>query len=767
MFNKSILLIVILLNLMVYWVHGESKPEKSTSENNIDLSGVIINSINEPVKNARIYLMKDDNIYCLSDSSGNFHFTGENMVNQTLFPCYTEKVYQMGNFLYMNCNNEKVVIDIYDLLGRKAGSVNRHSLTGTYTICPLAYISSDNGGIYIVRVSIGNSTASFKFQYQADSDFSAGFEETNQFIALSLENLKSTTDDGDSLVIQHDFYKTKKIALNNLNADLGTIVLENFAEYQLAEGFEAVSSLISPEYSGGFNALYSADSVFFLINFDSLSLPNGELLVKAIPISGFEGLPQQLKFISGIHFEPSGTQLFQPAEIMAEFPDNAPDSLVVFVYNDQNEIFYYPHYTYSNYAKLAFFKIYHFSGVGIATGAVPEQPGINLKSADEYRSYIRFLISISGGTPIIPDKVFSDWFNYLVNPMIAAISTVENLEKAYLEFLILWQTHIEASGLLINQEDFTELEFYSNAITGFSEKMQKLVEQLDAEYENITDMCEKIKIAALVLRIAQIGNTNDGFYKVDLKEVCKGETLEGLPNKVIIKKTWIESETDKSFQLEFAVLNSVNDTLNNIQNLRWNSSNPAVACINENGLVNTADTGKTNITCDLCNMKANTTIVVTNKQKYCTEKFTGVFFGNAKLVCRYEPSLSLTSEKITKTTNVTIKLYLTDKGEEFSYGNYYLNGTESCLTKGIDFEGDPYTHYSFTRIENFNPRDMIYCDYYDTKLQGVSNYTWYGSGFIGDIDYHYGSLKIKVGEAFYTDKGWTSFESSAVLNRIE
>ena len=128
-------------------------------------------------------------------------------------------------------------------------------------------------------------------------------------------NIETKSEVLDTLVFVHDFYKSRKIPLDSYSIQYDTIHLNNFADYSIAEGFEPS---VTHWYNGyaNFTNILSADSVQFIIDYDTLSILKGDLKVITIPVDKIEGLDNSIEFISGLYFEPSGTRLFQPVKSM-------------------------------------------------------------------------------------------------------------------------------------------------------------------------------------------------------------------------------------------------------------------------------------------------------------------------------------------------------------------------------------------------------------------------------------------------------------------
>jgi len=196
----------------------------------INVTGKVVDQSSNPVSNVNVSLDAAQ-ISTVTDVSGNFSLirsaTGiEDLIRDELPGCYFD-----GRRLFISCTGQNVSISIFDLSGRLITHVlNQKKLTGTYSICPAAYISSGHSSIYILHISMDSYQMNFKLIDYNDIFYSKGLEEISKTI-LSDQSLysKKSLNALDTLIFVHDLYLTKKIPIPDYITDVGTVQLEDKA----------------------------------------------------------------------------------------------------------------------------------------------------------------------------------------------------------------------------------------------------------------------------------------------------------------------------------------------------------------------------------------------------------------------------------------------------------------------------------------------------------------------------------------------------------
>jgi len=187
--------------------------------------------------------------------------------------------------LSLYANNQSISVDVITVSGNPIMNIlNLNYSLGTFSLFPEAYISGLPKAIYIVRARVGNTFQSFKIQNIIPSGFPQGITEydINNIIDNSVTEPKSEpiietkSEALDTLVLVHDFYRSRKIPISSYSIQYDTIHLNNFADYSIAEGFEPSVTYLYDGYAN-FTNILSADSIQFIIDYDTLSFMEGDL----------------------------------------------------------------------------------------------------------------------------------------------------------------------------------------------------------------------------------------------------------------------------------------------------------------------------------------------------------------------------------------------------------------------------------------------------------------------------------------------------------
>ncbi|HEY5125292.1 MAG TPA: Ig-like domain-containing protein, partial [Ignavibacteria bacterium] len=598
----------------------------------VSLTGKVINPDEKPIKKVFVYLANNPTLYCYSDSLGNFSLTD---IITSVTEIRQEKIISFENRkLSLYANNQSVSVDVIAIDGRQIMNiVNLDKSLGTFGLYPEAYISGLPKAIYVVRARIGNTFQSFKIQNIIPSGFQQGI--TQYDISNKIDNSysepKSMIKSGvtDTLVLVHDFYKSRKIPLSSYSMHYDTIHLNNFADYTIAKGFEPSVTYWYNGY-GNFTNILSADSVQFIIDYDTLSILKGDLKVITIPVDKIESLDNSIKFISGLHFEPSGTQFLQPVRVTVLMKDSIPKNLVVFHCNDQGETYYIPYVSHeSYYVHCIIFNINHFSSIGIGTGKIPTKSDPSkFTTSDQFISYLAQYVD---NFDAVPDGLFTIWFNNVVAPMISKIITWEDFGAAFGEFAI-----IGKSFLLMGGEVFETLPFYGSAMEMFSEKMRRIWNECIVEYNGLEDKCLKraiVKIASDIIALNQLlGDICTDLTLSNFNDLCNGEVYK-LANKIEFSTPVKHLEVGGSYVVQYTLKSIPGDVASIPEVVSWSSSNPSVASIDANGKVIALKDGVTTIKGKICDIE-NTFEVgvggVNCEKDYCLNKYNSCYSGTYK-----------------------------------------------------------------------------------------------------------------------------------------
>jgi len=638
----------------------------------VSLTGKVINPSENPIENVLVYLASNPVLYSYSDSLGKFSITDQ--LNTSVPEVRQNEFISFENRkLSIYANNQSISVDVINLNGSLIKNIlNLNKSFGTVELFPEAYISDQPKAMYIVRARVGNNFRSFKIQNLIPSYFPEGIitYDFNNLIDKSLTEpvLKAKSAVSDTLIFVHDFYKSRNIPLDSYNAHFDSIHLNNFTDYTVAEGFEPSVTQLYNRYAN-FTDVISADSVQFIIDYDTLSVLEGNLKVITIPIDKIENLDNSIEFISGLHFEPSGTKFLQPVQVSVFLKDPIPDDLVVFHYNDQGETNYIPYDTLLNDGHSIIFNVHHFSSIGIGTGEIPAANPEEFTTTEQFISYFALLINNNG---TVPDGFYTMWFVNVILPKIYKISSVDDLETAMTEFATL-ESYYQELG-----EDFKLSSLYLLAIEKFSEAMELLYEHLVKEYNAIDDdNCLKLEIITKTLRLQTLQNYFPDLYELDINRLNNGEYWR-FPIKIEFPKSIKTLDIGASYKVEYSLISPSDSVIpDNVfkEELNWSSSNPAVATVDSTGMVNALSDGTTTIQAELCTIKSSMKVIVGNQnceENYCIRSYgcyDGIYKGEGTLNRFFVRNRCKTD--VTERISVLTYLNLSDAEGYFARSMYY------------------------------------------------------------------------------------------------
>lgn len=682
----------------------------SSTAQNISLTGKIVNPDEKPVKKVFVYLVNNPSLYCYSDSLGNFSLTD---ISTSVTEVRQDNVISFENRkLSVYANNQSIAVDVFTIDGRQAKNIaNLRYCLGTFGLYPEAYLSDLPKAIYIVRVIVGNTSQSFKIQNIIPSVFPQGITEydINNIIDNSFTESKSKptfetkSEALDTLVLVHDFYKTRKIPIDTYTTHYDSIRLNNFSDYSIAEGFDPAVTYTIEGYAN-FTDLLSADSVQFIIDYDTLSILEGDLKIITIPVDKIENLDNSIKFISGLHFEPSGIRFFVPVEVYVFMKDSIPEDLVVFQCNDQGETYFIPYKDLLNDGHSISFIINHFSSIGIGTREInlPSDDPETFTASSQFLSYLaeylRYYESVGSLEP--PQiEFFTTWFNNAVAPMISSIITWEDFGEALSEFLLLAETSVRFG--LVNS--FTNLPFWNLAKEWFCEKMMKIWNELIVDYNRLDNYCLKREILDIALGIIEqnmrLGG-KDFCQNLGISESISFEDLfndfgngefYNLVNKIEFSTQVKHLEVGESYVAQYTLECLSGNCIPEV--VSWSSSNPSVASVNNEGVVTAHKNGKTTIKARICDIKNTFEVEVGGfncELDYCREDicYTGIYKGTGAMTYSWSKDWYDCDPTVTQNIYFTLTFNLGTTNVPNSIGTIlydvwsgYKDFTEICETK--------------------------------------------------------------------------------------
>ena len=696
----------------------------------ISLTGKVINPDEKPVKKVLVYLTSNPSLYCYSDTLGNFSLTN---ISTSVNEVTQDKIISFENRkLSVYAYNQSIAVDVFTIDGRQVKNiVNLRYCLGTFGLYPEAYLSDLPKAVYIVRVIVGNTVQSFKIQNLIPTAFPQGITEydINNIIDTYTTELKSETDKEtksealDTLVLVHDFYKSRKIPIDSYSIQYDTIHLNNFSDYSIAEGFEPAVTYLYSGY-GEFTNIRSEGDIQFIIDYDTLSTLEDNLKLITIPVGEIESLDNSIKFISGLHLEPSGTKFIQPVQVTVLLKDSIPKHLVVFQCDDQGETHYLPYVTHplssSRYYSVVFI-INHFSSVGIGTGQINrDSDPSKFTTSQQFKTYAA---SYSPDFNELPADFWSYWFNNVVAPKITGIQTWEDFCNAFREYSLIveeWQ-RMETMGF-----EFMMPPFDSEAHAMFCEKVLRIWNNCKAEYDRLEDKCLKreiFKTAAnlfeLSIKIAGEGSFCPGFSIDNVDDLGNGE-ISNLVNKIEFLGKVKHLEIDGTYTIEYNLKTaSGNPPIPEV--IKWSSSNSSIASVNENGIVLAIKPGVATITGRICDIKNTLKIEVGGgncEKDYCKNELDSCYSG--RYMCTGVLSGTRENDYNPNCPHVSYISRYTIEGslDEYPHDGHYNeitsstyeswdNDLKTCITRyglGTSDEGGYFSCYGYSwshELKNF------------------------------------------------------------------
>jgi hypothetical protein len=194
----------------------------------IDLSGRVIDEQSEPLSGVKVYL-ETANMTAYTDASGYFNFFVQN--NPTAIELTTansERISFDGNRLLLNCENQHIIVDMYDITGKYVKRLlDEDNLSGIYALYPKAYLENEPQSIYLVRAILDGELFGYKVSKMNGTVFSQGLHAAEKSAAtVPSINMKSTQA-VDQLIFTHNSYKTKQVPVDNYVANIGNVTMES------------------------------------------------------------------------------------------------------------------------------------------------------------------------------------------------------------------------------------------------------------------------------------------------------------------------------------------------------------------------------------------------------------------------------------------------------------------------------------------------------------------------------------------------------------
>lgn len=442
-------------------------PVKVVSQD-INITGLVVNTNDQPVANVRVCLARAPQIFIYTDLDGQFNLAGMTTLASKLNVGSREISSVAGGGLKFTAINEAFILTLYDLTGRIILSpLTANNLYGDYIVFPDAYIQDLSEGVYIASIKVGSMVKSVKINnlhrhinprgliltgYPINVEQQPDVNKTGEHVlALS----KGLGGDSDILVFEHDFYKTTLLEISDFDQNVGKIVLDNFGDYSPAIGLTPDKITYNKEH-GSFIEVTGQDLSNFKLLIEPFSVSEAVLDVRAIPVSKFPFLDSSFELIYGVHFEPSGKQLYFPQYVFLELKDfNSTDSLVVISRNNETGKVSYLHYLINNSVPNQVsigFSITQLNDIVIAKGVIPDNLSKTFTTSDDAMSYIALQLALGSEVSI---DVFEKWYAEVIKSKIMAIVDMETLKLAVRELMLLQQYSQYTNILFLENESFS------------------------------------------------------------------------------------------------------------------------------------------------------------------------------------------------------------------------------------------------------------------------------------------------------------------------
>lgn len=655
----------------------------------IELTGRVVNSNQEPVSKVRISLQSLPDRYCYSDQYGNFSFAEsittaigtQDLKANNKSICFFE-----NGRLLIDAKSEPLHISIIDIMGRNMGTIaHEKNLNGKYEICPSAYIQNLPKGIYLAHVRLGSYQKGFKFNNFTHLSSSEGLHYIGSS-SLSLDEknslkLKYATYTKDTIIFEHDFYKTTQVFASNLNADIGIVQLENFGDYSIPTNMKPDKADLYST-SGNVINLLGKDSSEFTIYFNPYSTFDKKLSIRAIPIDNLNRLAPGIELISAIHLEPRGTKFNLPAHVSIVTKDiPITDSLVVFLYDDiTNKTYFIPYTVYSSYNNNSIvFSLSHFSDIGIGyQPEIPEESG-ELLTSDDFINELNYQISIGNE---VPDDFFTLWYQQIVLKAIDAVTNMTNLRDAIAELSLL-STYINYWG-----KEISEFSFYDELKSSLQTKINNIFKGFNNWCESVSLRCTKLDLAILANRLVQLTQQLPGMEDnpLNISDICNGEILEFICD-FKLKKEMADIKVSETIQIPYFLYDVFRKEIDSEgidPKFEWYSEDPNIASVNQEGIITGKNKGTVTVLARYCDIERSVLVNVEEDLNYCKAD-TNIYSGTVNIYL-YDYNGNVYLEKMILNTTIKITANLkegTFTGYVFTHDTYVYNKWVNALGRWV------------------------------------------------------------------------------------
>ncbi|MBN2214606.1 MAG: carboxypeptidase regulatory-like domain-containing protein [Bacteroidales bacterium] len=204
-------------SLIIVLIGGMSFLLPESFSQTVNISGTVKNADGDFISDAQVMLQNHPDIVTYTGANGTFVLTGnitEIFKNKAYKKCLIE-----NGVIKVFCNNETMDIEFYSLTGVLLNKISKPGNLYGFFHYKLDNANYEAGPVVIVKVRIGNEIFCYKYLNSQNNIITEQLQEVNIH--------KSADATIDSIVIMHDSYKTKTIAIITYSQSLGNITMES------------------------------------------------------------------------------------------------------------------------------------------------------------------------------------------------------------------------------------------------------------------------------------------------------------------------------------------------------------------------------------------------------------------------------------------------------------------------------------------------------------------------------------------------------------
>jgi hypothetical protein len=199
----------------------------------ININGKIVDEQSNPINNVKITL-QGKAIVVYSNSQGDFAITYASGIEINKHE--PEQIYYDGEAVYFKCNNQDIIITIYDITGQLITQlISPYNYPATFKFYPSAYIPYADNKVYVISVYTNEQLYSIKIINSTQMRYEKGIlpaDHINQLKhgKIQSQNIKvakigEAINDIDKLILEHNSFQKKEISISSYTQNLGNITM--------------------------------------------------------------------------------------------------------------------------------------------------------------------------------------------------------------------------------------------------------------------------------------------------------------------------------------------------------------------------------------------------------------------------------------------------------------------------------------------------------------------------------------------------------------